>query len=91
MSANNIENHANSLANATSNVEGTFDWDKALNPEDNDSDYFIAAEAIVEPKGVEDDYYEFVENDPDNWVGFVTNTCGEQWGQLARVSLEYGY
>ena len=72
-----------------------FDWEVALDPSGDSQDYYTAARCLVEPvipnASDEEAYYEFLENDPDNWIGWVRSTFGEQWGQLAEKIMEWGY
>ena len=63
---------------------------------DNDTETFYkAARCIVEPRfsndDAQEDYQEFMDNDPENWVGFIKNNFGEDWGFIAQVVTEYGY
>ena len=54
-------------------------------------EFYIAAKAIVEPENVDDDYYEFLENDMKNWVGFVRTCCGDDYYEIAKLVSEQGY
>jgi hypothetical protein len=57
-------------------------------------DYYKLAMAIVEPKGPEEvleDYHNFMENDPQNWKGFVINTIGDDYIPIIDFILENGY
>lgn len=50
--------------------------------------------AIVEPNMRDtafEAYCEFMENDMDNWVSWISQTFGEDWGTLADIIRQYGY
>jgi hypothetical protein len=58
---------------------------------DNEDTFYTAAQYIVEPEGIEDDYYDFADTDPENWAGFIRSHFGEDWGRIAEIVNEYGY
>ena len=71
---------------------------KLLNNEsvsDDDMEIFNnACAAIVEPNMRDtafEAYCEFMENDMDNWVSWISQTFGEDWGTLADIIRQYGY
>jgi hypothetical protein len=84
-------------------VEGTFDWDNVLDIEKEDKypdDYYIAAEAIMEPIGLTEDMFEWWENitnsEDDQWSGLIKRTCNDvcghdKWGKLADFIDDDGY
>jgi hypothetical protein len=45
------------------------------------------------PTGLEEAelYCEFMENNPENWVNFITNNFGDEWGLVAQVVNQEGY
>lgn len=45
------------------------------------------------PSGLEeaDLYYEFMENNPENWVNFIKNNFGDDWGLVAEIVNQEGY
>lgn len=53
--------------------------------------WYEYATQIVEPKGIDDSYFNFMEEDPDNWAGFVSNVLGSEWGMIAKQVNENGY
>ena len=54
-------------------------------------EFFVAAKAIVEPENIDDNYYEFLENDMKNWVGFIRTCCGDDYHEVAKLVRENGY
>jgi len=59
------------------------------------SEFYDLAKFIVEPEmPVDGDltaYAEFIENNIDGWVSWITQTIGEQWGHIAKVISVEGY
>lgn len=57
--------------------------------------FYSAASCIVEPRikneEAASDYYQFMEDDAENWVGWINSTFGSQWGKVAEVVSKYGY
>jgi hypothetical protein len=58
---------------------------------ENSDTFYKAASAIVEPLNVPDTYYEWMENKPDSWSGFISSTFGANWGQIAKIVNDFGY
>jgi len=89
----NVENVANALANSAGNCN--VNLADALDGADDFTDtYNAAAEAIVEPIMSDKDneaYGEWMENDPENWAGFVRSICGDEWYEIALKVNENGY
>lgn len=98
-----ILQQSEALSRATSDAMGTFDWDKAMTPDEDDcKNYNIAAKALVEPffgkweefKEASEALDDMGENDPGNWVGFIKTCCNDtdpRWGKLAELICKYGY
>jgi hypothetical protein len=61
----------------------------------SDPDFYDIAICIVEPQiadsAARDAYYQFTENDTENWVQWIKQTFGPQWGIVAQVVAEEGY
>lgn len=83
----NIEKWAEILSESAESI--SIDFEKA-NIYGSD-EFYQASTLIVEPKGMDDGWYKFMENDINNWVGFVVNVCGSQWLPIAKHVAENGY
>ena len=100
-SSNSIDEQIKALENSIrsyhGNLESAIEAGKQMvEGDDSKSDEFYkAAQTIVEPifddEEAEEDYVNQMENDPDNWVGFISNTFGSDWGEVAKIVSEYGY
>lgn len=60
------------------------------------TDFYFVAERIVEPNTFSEpndasDYAKWMEDDIENWVGWITTIVGTQWGKVARIIQEEGY
>lgn len=87
--ARQVQEWANKLAEATSECVDE-EVQQCLNDVGSDEFYRIA-EYIVEPRGINDNYGEWMEEDPENWAGFITQICGPNWGAVAKAVNVYGY
>lgn len=91
----NEEQMINSIVNKIAGQVSNDPSDASLDPDNNYDEYEKYAEKIVEPLNLTDEeseyYYDMMENDEDNWAGWLSNFLGEKWGKLAKVVNEYGY
>jgi len=90
----NIERVAQKVSNS---LVGDYVLEDALeairNKDMENPKYWEAAACIVEPvlhEEDEDEFYEMLENDPENWVGFI-KSIDERFGPIAEAVIEYGY
>lgn len=93
-----IEIQAEAIANSliSNPAKGVTAGQAMVDGDDSQSDTFYKyAGCIVEPLINDDEardaYYEFMDNDPENWVGFIKNNFGDEWGEIAQIVTEYGY
>jgi hypothetical protein len=91
-----VEAIANSLnVNPASAVTAGQKMIDEIDVEANSEVFYKAAGCIVEPmfddEEAQEDYFAFMENDPENWVGFIKNNFGSEWGTIAQIVVEYGY
>lgn len=57
-----------------------------------DVNYYKLAEAIVEPKGMtDDDYFNFADQDPSQWINWVVSVLGEEYRPLMNYINDVGY
>lgn len=54
-------------------------------------DYCELAQAIVEPKGMDEEYSTFMEVDPYNWMGFVLTVIGDEYKDFVQHIIDNGY
>lgn len=54
-------------------------------------DYCELAQAIVEPKGMDEEYFTFMEVDPQNWMGFVLTVIGDEYKAFVQHIIDNGY
>jgi len=88
----NVESWARSIDNAIQRVSASEDEIIAATESEEAGDaYYQAAEAIVEPMDIDEDYYEWMDNDVENWANWIANTYGEPWGTVAKRVAEEGY
>jgi hypothetical protein len=86
---NNIEVYAIAVQKAISGIDphGVTSWE--------DPTFGSVASAIVEPlidnEEAEDEYFDFLENNSENWYQWIRQTFGEDWGKVAKVVAEEGY
>lgn len=86
---NNIEQWAQALARSTNEYVG--DLSQVTSSEDQEL-FYDAAECIVEPAYMTDDeYYDFIEADGDNWAQWIRTTLGADWGRIADIVNTEGY
>lgn len=101
---NTIEEQARSVGDSISEVSDS-KLQKAikagyeiLNGTGSDEDFeafYAVAGNLVEPHFDDDnareDYQDLMDNDMENWVGWIKSTFGDDWGMIAKVVAEYGY
>ena len=75
------------LASSTSKINVDMEKAKVYDT----PEFWIAAKAIVEPEGAEEDYYEWMENDVHNWAGFIGTCCGDDFHTIAMYVRDNGY
>jgi hypothetical protein len=83
-----IEKQSDLLAESVANC--MVDPQKALEDAFGD-EYCELAQAIVEPKGIDDEYYTFMEVDPYNWMGFVLTVIGSKYKDFVQHIIDNGY
>jgi len=90
----NIERVVNTIANNLVDQEVLNEALEAIENDDMDNQsYWQAAGSIVEPElnsEDEEEYFEMLENDPQNWIGFITS-IDERFLPIAEKVVEYGY
>jgi len=84
-----LENWAHALARSTGEYTG--DLSQVTSSED-EAVFYDAAECIVEPAYLTDDeYYNFIEADGDNWAQWIRTNLGADWGRVADIVNTEGY
>ena len=85
----------NSVQGYNGNLEEAVKAGKAMVEGDDTKEtsktFYEAASVIVEPLEAEDSYYDWMDNKPDSWSGFIANNHGSNWGQIAKIVNQYGY
>ena len=57
-------------------------------------EYYAITQLIVEPEGppeILEEYFNFMDTDPQNWGSFIVNTIGEEYRQIVENILKNGY
>jgi hypothetical protein len=62
-----------------------------MSTEYNTEAFWVAAKAIVEPAGVDDEYHEYTNSNIDHWAITIENTFGSEWGKIASHVAMNGY
>ena len=98
LNKNNIERIADALSNARYCIEDhELDWVIENENFDNQewaNEFYRIAQHIVEPEmepELADEYDQFLNEDQDNWVSFISEILGDKWKRIAEMIKKYGY
>ena len=100
----NIENVTRCISESISNVSAS-ELSKAVvtapklidgtASESEINQFYSLAQCIVEPEidndEDQDEYYDYMDKDMNNWSNWISNTFGDEWGIIANTIKEYGY
>jgi hypothetical protein len=56
-----------------------------------DHKYYKLAEAIVEPGIIDDEYFNFADQDPIQWGNWVVSVLGEEYRPIINYINDFGY